>query len=383
MNTNAYMHAPRWHSRVTASYQHTNNTQTPLCVRSNYDMTEQALLINIGPLGFHTEEECKITVLRGHAQFSVKVKTARVKDTPFGEELLQRIKLCLGCTFGRYVSVRNPVDLVYQHCLPLVKRLAPQTLLQDLTLECFLHSPTYHLELVATDNNENIRIEGEQHCLYTPAFAISPMRTADLPVPCKNIPHFQACKTWIASTTRDKEKSLNTIQGGVITANGSAMYFKPRIDGREREFERELRLMTRIKEADLGALIRVPTLEGIVVAGENRETTMGMLMTLITSPEIGIHLQSPGFQSQPELHKKWEKQVTAIVQELHANDIVWGDVNPMNVVIDEALDAWVIDFGGNNNVQFVDDEKCETFEGDKQGVMRLFQEWLPSRVIEL
>ena len=49
------------------------------------------------------------------------------------------------------------------------------------------------------------------------------------------------------------------------------------------------------------------------------------------------------------------------MQVLHDNDIVWGDVNPMNVVIDEAMDAWVIDFGGNNNVAFVDDEKRETF----------------------
>lgn len=30
-------------------------------------------------------------------------------------------------------------------------------------------------------------------------------------------------------------------------------------------------------------------------------------------------------------------------------------------------------------MEFVDDEKHETVEGDKQGIMRLFQEWLPSR----
>ena len=51
----------------------------------------------------------------------------------------------------------------------------------------------------------------------------------------------------------------------------------------------------------------------------------------------------------------------------------------MNVVIDEAMNAWVIDFCGMNNVEFVDDEKRETVEGDKQGIIRLFQEWLPSR----
>lgn len=91
-------------------------------------------------------------------------------------------------------------------------------------------------------------------------------------------------------------------------------------------------------------------------------------------------MQSQGFWGQPELHKKWEEQVTGIVQELHAFDIVWGDVNPTNVVIDRAMDAWVIDFGGMNNVEFVDEEGRETVEGDRQGVKRLFQEWLPSHV---
>jgi tRNA A-37 threonylcarbamoyl transferase component Bud32 len=206
------------------------------------------------------------------------------------------------------------------------------------------------------------------------------MRTADVHAleSCKAIPHFQACRTWIAPT-RDEGNYLDSVQGKVITAEGVLMYFKPRIEGRESEFERELQIMSRIDEAGLGARIRVPGLQGIVVSGENGERTMGMLMTLITSPKMGTHLQSQGFQGKLELHKKWEEQVTAIVQELHANGIVWGDVNPMNVVIDEAMNAWVIDFGGMNNVEFVDDEKRETVEGDKQGIMRLFQEWLPSR----
>jgi RIO-like serine/threonine protein kinase len=77
------------------------------------------------------------------------------------------------------------------------------------------------------------------------------------------------------------------------------------------------------------------------------------------------------------LHKQWEEQLTVIVQELHAHDIVWGDVHPMNVVIDEEMNAWAIDFGGVNNAEFVDDEKRETIEGDWQGITRLFQEWLP------
>jgi tRNA A-37 threonylcarbamoyl transferase component Bud32 len=100
------------------------------------------------------------------------------------------------------------------------------------------------------------------------------------------------------------------------------------------------------------------------------EVTVGMLMRLITSSSIGTHLRSPGLQDRHELHKQWEEQLTAIVEELHVHDIVWGDVHPMNVVIDEAMKAWAI--------EFVDDEKRETVEGDWQGITRLFQEWLPA-----
>ncbi len=65
--------------------------------------------------------------------------------------------------------------------------------------------------------------------------------------------------------------------------------------------------------------------------------------------------------------------------QLHAHDLVWGDVNPGNVVIDDVGHAWVIDFGGGNHPDFVDNEKAETVEGDWQGVGRLFGEWLPSK----
>ena len=158
------------------------------------------------------------------------------------------------------------------------------------------------------------------------------------------------------------------------------MFFKPRVEMREPELEREIKIMSRIEETGLRARIRVPELRGIVVSGEKGETAVGFLMSLIISPESGHDLQSQAFWALPELHKKWEEQVTAITKELHAHGIVWGDVNPTNVIIDEAMDAWVIDFGGMNNVEFVDEDKRETVEGDWQGISRLFHDWLPSRV---
>jgi tRNA A-37 threonylcarbamoyl transferase component Bud32 len=81
----------------------------------------------------------------------------------------------------------------------------------------------------------------------------------------------------------------------------------------------------------------VSKLLGIVVAGDDGEMVMGMLMTFITV----VDLRSPTLHRRVNLHKKWEEQVTAVVQELHTHDIVWGDGNPSNIIMDEAMDAWL------------------------------------------
>jgi serine/threonine protein kinase len=266
----------------------------------------QDYCISMGPFGYSTEEICRITVLRGYARIQVEVEVARVKGTSFGKELLQETEL----RKGRPCNDKPLFDLIYQKCLPFLENLAPRTSLHDVSLEAFLHSPSYNLELTQGESDEDV-----------------------------------------------------------------LLYFKPRMELREAEFERELRILTRINEAGLTARLRVPKLQGVVVSGED---TIGMLMTLITSSSMATHLRSAGLQARHELHGQWEEQLIATVQELHGHGIVWGDVHPMNVVIDEDMNAWAIDFGGMNNAEFVDDEKRETVEGDRQGLTRLFQQWLPA-----
>jgi hypothetical protein len=52
-------------------------------------MMEWTPYINWRSIGFFIKEEFIMTVLRGHAHFSIKVKIAQVKDTRLGEEILQ------------------------------------------------------------------------------------------------------------------------------------------------------------------------------------------------------------------------------------------------------------------------------------------------------
>jgi hypothetical protein len=178
------------------------------------------------PTAYITETTCLTTVLRGTTRFRIKVELAQVKGTSFGTKLLQQLEIWKGLPWGK--ARNEPIsDLIYHHCLPLLERLAPQTLLQDLSLEAFLHSPTYNLELVRGGSAEDIRIQGADACLYTPAFFTSPMRTADLPSACTAIPRFQARDIRI-SPTLAAFQPVSAIQGRVETAAGRALYSKPR-----------------------------------------------------------------------------------------------------------------------------------------------------------
>lgn len=332
----------------------------------------------IGPIGRVTNSDAWVTVLRGVTQISITVKPIQIQATRFGRVLIRQIESCKGCPFGEHGGHTDPVRLIYLHCLPTVERLAPRTSIEDLCLENLLHSPAYHLELVDVGQDQDISIVGDSKCVRMPLFSASPVCDEELLGSYKSLARFQASRLWIAPSS-DASRSLDTLQGRVVLRDGTSMYFKPRLEGRESEFERELKLMFRIEEMGLRARIRVPQLYGIVVSGQDERTTVGIVMSLIASPKIGTNLESEGFWRKFEYHKKWEEQVYAMVRELHAHDLIWGDVNPTNIMIDEAMDAWIIDFGGMNNVAFVDEENRETVTGDWQGMRRLFLEWLPSR----
>lgn len=74
---------------------------------------EQTPDIHFPSMVFSSEKQSMMTVLRRHTQFSIRVEIARVKGTEFGENLLQQMKLCQGCAFGRSGSLTDPVDQVY------------------------------------------------------------------------------------------------------------------------------------------------------------------------------------------------------------------------------------------------------------------------------
>ena len=327
----------------------------------------------MGPMGHVTGESCHMTIYRSHIVVSIEVEFAKIEGTKLGKRLITQLETWKVLPRGK---VRNKpiLDLVYQTCLPVIQQLVPDTSLDDLSLEGFLHTPTYNLEVVGGNSDDDIHVVGAEKCLYLPGFNISPMPTTELPEIRSTIPQCKARDVYI-SPLLDERNSVEDIQGRVTTADGVAMYFKPRMDIREAGFARELLVLTRIHKIGLAARLRVPKLHGLVVSDEG--TVIGILITMITPSKLATTLRSPGLREREDMHKKWEDQLTFIVKELHAHDIVWGDVHPMNVIIDEDMNAWAIDFNGSNNAMFIDDENRETEKGDWQGMNTIFKTWLP------
>lgn len=97
---------------------------------------------------------------------------------------------------------------------------------------------------------------------------------------------------------------------------------------------------------------------------------MGFLLEVIKSKENLSSLFISG-ETTPQQRRKWVSQIEDTARKLHENGIVWGDVKPNNVLIDEEDNAWVIDFGGGYNSGFVDEDVIETVEGDVQGISRI------------
>lgn len=191
----------------------------------------------------------------------------------------------------------DPFDSIYAHCLPLIEKLAPEISIEGLHLDALCRAQTLNLELVSTDDNQDLLLEDTEIVTYTPAYNISSMPIADLPGSCGDVRLIHASDIQIAPR-EDGTNPLKTrsVQGKVYV-NDQVLFLKPRLEGQEKHFDREIESLGRITqpgfERDEGT--RVPDLVAIAVSGDNDEEIVGVLFTWQESSVIDVHLVSPGF----------------------------------------------------------------------------------------
>jgi hypothetical protein len=272
------------------------------------------------------------------------------------------------------------------HADPKPPSTPPGTSLQD-----YIQPPTLHLTLaknahssngvVATvvgDSSSNEYPWATAHTAQTArqitnsySFDLAPIATKDLSLGSTAADTFQASELFVTrKTTPEAVGSMQMQQVHTLTERGC--FFKPRFDLMAPEFDREVAVLEAIRRSGLDRTLRVSPFKGLVLLDDGLVT--GMLFEWLD----GWPLAEYPKLADRRLHERWREQVEGIVRELHRCGIVWGDVNVHNIFIDANGDAWVIDFGGNCNVEFVDEELKETHEGDIQGLRRVFEEWLPA-----
>lgn len=320
------------------------------------------------------QERSWVHIMRGSTQFYISVEHKDIQSSQFGSQYLALLETCTDQKTGSK-HYQRPLDLICEYCRPLTERLAAETSWRGCTVENLVKAPTHNLYIVRANGHE-CSILGGDELSYSRALNLCPRKILDVPRKCQILPRLHARD--VRADMEDVE-ILGSLHGRVRIPGGVERYIKPREDGREREVDRELDISTEIKRRQVSNdVIKIPDLDALVVTGDTpeEESIVGFLFHIVPSAKP---LLDPWCWQQHAAHDRWKSQVTRTVKTLHEHGLVWGDVNPGNVLIDEASNAWVIDFGGMNNPEFVDNDKAETIGGDWQGIERLFGEWLRRR----
>lgn len=290
--------------------------------------------------GYLSQDLVRIKLIRGNTQFQISIKSADIQHTTLGKKFLVLLNEYLRLEQHDMDAYMRPLDLILGHFLEVLMELAPEVEVKGSSIESFVYAPTYKLESFGMASGDEVGIRGTEECFYEPGYDIAPLSVLEAPDSWTAILKTKARDLYLVREEQELNP-LKSLQGKVQTTEGREKFFKPRERGREKEFSRGVEMLLRIKEKRLaGSVHRLPVLESLVVAGEYQDQVIvGFLVNFIVSPSLGSHLLSPGIKSQTTLHQKWENQVRETVKMLHEYDIVWGDVNPCNVVIDEKLDA--------------------------------------------
>lgn len=333
------------------------------------------------------EDFTLVTIRRGGLKLRITVQYLDIENTVSGAEIktederyIQHLKSQFARRdFGQPVET-SLVDQILADCLPMILELAPHSGILNHSLQDFCQAVCHDLEVVG--ERDRLLVRHKCSPFREPLDDISPLPIQELPHDCRDVPEILASQICIEADGTDPVKY--TTAGKVSMVDGRYAWFKPRDLGREADFLRELRLLKVIK--DTAYLehhgVRYSRLLGVATASFSNDlcAVVGLLISWIPPAPDGPHLKSQSARQIRDSHTKWRQQVTKTVSFLHDHGICWGDVNVCNIAIDNNINAWVIDFGGSNNAEFVDDDLAETTEGDWQGIQRIFDEWVPQRI---
>ncbi|TKA24698.1 hypothetical protein B0A50_05686 [Salinomyces thailandicus] len=125
-----------------------------------------------------------------------------------------------------------------------------------------------------------------------------------------------------------------------VSVKGEMMFFKPLADFKPPElFWRELDALVRLNRQEVPG--RLARLKGLATTDDG-----GTVVGLLTIWIEGQKLADTSVARRQVHSESWCKQVLETVQNVHDAEVLWGDVNAHNVLIDKEEIAWLVDFDG-------------------------------------
>jgi hypothetical protein len=97
----------------------------------------------------------------------------------------------------------------------------------------------------------------------------------------------------------------------------------------------------------------------------------GILMTVVLAScsLSGLNATPPPLEASPAKLKQWFDEVSAMIRSFHGDEYqdAYGDVEPYNILIDDARQLWLIDFEGGHTTGWVDKKLVNTIEETFRG----------------
>jgi hypothetical protein len=334
--------------------------------------------------GIPGEDGARWTVSHRMLQAHIHVAHAAIARTAWADDYLDRRSALVASKGGgdnilaRWKALSRSIA---SPCLSLLETLAPMDKTTPWTLADYCLATTVSLRIVrassVSDGGGGVRAELVSGRHPMPACSTSPMPTQALHHLPAMLLRFPASKLLVEN---EEEKTLRLAPPCRVWAADNdvlPLFFKPCLRDRETEFAREVDMLARIGVARLHEQqINTACMAGVVTT-EDGAAVLGVVLLWTRG---AARLAAETAVARVEMHGQWREEVRGIIGVLHERGIVWGDLNPHNILIDDRLAPWVVDFGGECNLEFVDDENRETATGDWQGFHSAFDYWLPARV---
>jgi tRNA A-37 threonylcarbamoyl transferase component Bud32 len=270
-----------------------------------------------------------------------------------------------------FEAMQTLYDWMISPCSNCLQQLSPASTPKSMTLQDYFDPTTYAYRLVNLNGQVKAEIspytEASLRTLSPRALETEPVVVTAL---AHGIPTICASKLQILRAEDAWENELNDMPRAVVFKDdikGQKIAFKAVSD--RASFRRELECLLMIKAQSQSQELLVPKLVGLAT-WEHENTIMGLLMQHI---DHGDNLDSALHQASKSDRAKWAIQIRDALRELHAIEVVWGDVKPGNILIDSNNNAIIIDFGGGFSPHWVDPELQGTKAGDLQGVERLME----------